>query len=52
VSDDAQSGGATRQATKANIRAVLELLAGKSETERARLKSVAGIDKKAIDQLR
>ena len=43
---------ATRQATKANIRAVLELLAGRSETERVRLKRVPGIDKKAIDQLR
>ena len=53
VSEDARPGAAaTRQATKANVRSVLELLAGKSESERARLKGVPGIDAKAIQQLR
>ncbi len=53
VSEAARPGvPATRQATKANIRAVLELLAGRSESERARLAGVAGIDKKAVERLR
>ncbi len=53
LSEDAGPGAAaTRQATKANIRAVLELLAGRSESERARLKGVPGIDAKAVEQLR
>lgn len=52
VSETAQAGNAAvRQATKANIRAVLELLAGKSEGERARLKRVPGIDKNDVDRI-
>ena len=52
VSDKAQAGApAVRQATKANIRAVLGLLAGKSESERERLKRVPGIDTNAVDLL-
>lgn len=53
VSGRAQGkSAATDQATKANIRSVLNLLAGKSEAERGRLKGVSGIDKRVIGQLR
>jgi WD40 repeat protein len=52
VSGKAGPGGAeVRQGTKANIRAVLDLLAGKSEGERARLKRLPGIDRNAVDGL-
>jgi WD40 repeat protein/uncharacterized caspase-like protein len=53
LSDKDQAGAWTvNQATKDNIRAVLELLGGKSETERDRLKAVRGIDQQTVDRLR
>jgi hypothetical protein len=52
ISDKARGGAAAvDQATKANIRGVLELLAGKSEAQRERLKRVPGIDRAMIDKL-
>jgi uncharacterized caspase-like protein len=50
--DGASPGLPVNQATKANIRAILELLAGKGEAERERLKGLVGVDREAIEQLK
>ncbi|MCQ8183350.1 caspase family protein, partial [Methylomonas sp. SURF-1] len=50
--DGASSALPVNQAIKANIRAILELLAGKGEAERERLKGLVGIDRQAIEQLK
>jgi hypothetical protein len=53
VSEQAHKGAeALQHATKRNIRTALQLLAGRSEADRGRLRNEPGIDNRAVDQLR